>query len=172
MRESHFEKLLEFMKTECVSIQHLNLNGIWLDNSSQKLSLALRQMPELNNLQIPYIADSLLLDVIHVRCAKLNTLNLSGSTNLKDEDVGKLANLSRTLQSLCLDLNLNPETISNLIHSLPKLVTLGGYQKTGEAIRLLHKNYPTQNATKLKHLSDKNTSFETLQSVIALCPGN
>ena len=72
--------------------------------------------------------------------------------------------------------NIGTDTISTfgiakLIHNLPKLVSLGGYQNTGEAIRTLNLEMNRTHPTKLKYLYDTGTDFQCLNSIKMLCPG-
>ena len=61
--------------------------------------------------------------------------------------------------------------IAKLIHNLPKLVSLGGYQNTGEAIHILNLEMNRTDPTKLKYLYDTGTQFQCLNSIQVLCPG-
>ena len=61
--------------------------------------------------------------------------------------------------------------IAKLIHNLPKLVSLGGYQNTGEAIHILNLEMNRTHPTKLKYLHDTGTQFQCLNSIQVLCPG-
>ena len=61
--------------------------------------------------------------------------------------------------------------IAKLIHNLPKLVSLGGYQNTGEAIHILNLEMNRTDPTKLKYLYDTGTQFQCLNSIQLLCPG-
>ena len=61
--------------------------------------------------------------------------------------------------------------IAKLIHNLPKLVSLGGYQNTGEAIHILNLEMNRTHPTKLKYLYDTGTQFQCLNSIQVLCPG-
>ena len=61
--------------------------------------------------------------------------------------------------------------IAKLIHNLPKLVSLGGYQNTGEAIHMLNLEMNRTHPTKLKYLYDTGTQLQCLNSLQVLCPG-
>ena len=55
---------------------------------------------------------------------------------------------------------------------LPKLVSLGGYQKTGEANHILNMEMGRTKPTKMKYIHDVSTEFQTLNSIRVLCPGD
>ena len=55
---------------------------------------------------------------------------------------------------------------------LPKLVSLGGYQKSGEAIHILNMEMGRTKPTKMKYIHDVSTEFQILNSIRVLCPGD
>ena len=61
--------------------------------------------------------------------------------------------------------------VAKLIKQLPKLLSIEGYQRTGEAIALLHSIMKQETPTKLQYVHDRKTKFQSLCAIQALCPG-
>ena len=146
------------------------MRGIWMDGL--KLSEALRRMPQLRHLSVPYIANGPLVEAISRKCAHLKYLDLSGTTELKEQDILNLRSLSSTLAqvNLAVHNDLSPSSVAKLINYLPKLISIGGYTRTGEAIHTLKMDLKRTHPTLLRYLHDRKTSCETLSSIQFLCP--
>ena len=69
------------------------------------------------------------------------------------------------------DTSLTPMIVAKLIKQLPKLLSIEGYQRTGEAIALLHSIMKQETPTKLQYVHDRKTKFQSLCAIQALCPG-
>ena len=61
--------------------------------------------------------------------------------------------------------------VAKLISQLPKLLTIEGYQRTGEAIALMHSILKIENPIKLQYVHDRKTKFQSLCAMHLLCPG-
>ena len=175
MRETHYETLSMYLKSNCASIDHLNVRGIWFQDKSKSTFIdALRRMPRLEHLSVPYITNGAMLETISRKCAHLKTIDLSGSNELCETEILLLTNLRATLQLVNLghiqEKNISSMGVAKLINALPNLVSLGSYLKTGEAINHLCKEMKRSHPTKLKYLHDQNTDFESLGSIQKLCP--
>ena len=176
MREHCYEDLATYLKGNCNVIQHLNLKGIWLTGKSRLIFCdALRRMPQLRYLNVPHIASSQMIETLSRKCAHLTYLDLSGSQELTEDDLLKLSSLRTTLKILNLaNVGRDPivaECVATLINNLPNLISLGGYQKTGEAIRILNMDLGRTHITKLKFIHDSFTEFQSINSIRILCPG-
>ena len=132
-------------------------------------------MPKIRHLTIPYITDNEVLSTISRKCAHLVSLDISGSSDITQENILLLSSLRSTLQVLNLAIRsddiLSPSTVAELINRLPKLVSIGGYQKTGHAIEILFNEMQRSHPTKLRYLHDKQTKFESISAIHNLCPG-
>ena len=69
------------------------------------------------------------------------------------------------------DTSLTPMIVAKLISHLPKLLTIEGYQRTGEAIALMHSILKIENPIKLQYVHDRKTKFQSLCAMHLLCPG-
>ena len=61
--------------------------------------------------------------------------------------------------------------VAKLISLLPKLLSIEGYQRTGEAVALMHSIMKKENPTKLQYVHDRKTKFQSLCAIQQLCPG-
>lgn len=177
MRESHYEALAQHLfKSHPSALEHLDLKGIWLKGSAlDTFCSALRRMSHLKQLNVPYIANDLMIETVSRKCAHLTSIDVSGSNDLSEEALLKLGGLRATLKSVNLgnysEQSYDSVTVAKLILALPNLESLGGYQHTGQAIHILKSDLKVSIPTKLKYLHDKSTNFETMASIQALCPG-
>lgn len=177
MRESHYDSIAKYLlKANPTGLEHLDMKGIWLkDSALSTFCSALRRMTQLKHLSVPYLANDQLVEVVSKKCAHLAFIDLSGTSDLSEEALLKLGALRSTLKCIHLG-NYSEETfdsltVAKLMLSLPKLESLGGYQKTGEAVHILKNDLRKGQPTKLKYLHDQGTSFEIMASIQALCPG-
>ena len=63
------------------------------------------------------------------------------------------------------DTSLTPMIVAKLIKQLPKLLSIEGYQRTGEAIALLHSIMKQETPTKLQYVHDRKTKFQSLCAI-------
>ncbi len=176
MSEGHYENIARHLKSNCSTIEYLNVRGIWFREKSLAMFVeALRRMPKLQQLYVPYIADDHMVETVARKCAHLKVLDTSGCVEVTEDGLKALRGLSGSLQVVNLGgqggSDLEPEYIAMLINSLPKLVSLGGYPWTGEAVHILASKLGRTHPTKLKYLHERNLSAEVLQSLQLLCPG-
>ena len=99
MRPTHYDALAEFLQYNCFALQELNLLGIWING--YKLCESMKKLRQIRHLSIPFIADGALMEVVSRNCSHLKTIDLSGSTSLREEDILKLSNLRATLRHNC-----------------------------------------------------------------------
>ena len=99
MRPTHYDALAEFLQYNCFALQELNLLGIWING--YKLCESMKKLRQIRHLSIPFIADGALMEVVSRNCSHLKTIDLSGSTSLREEDILKLSNLRATLRYNC-----------------------------------------------------------------------
>lgn len=174
MRESHYESLASYLKYNCSSVEHLNIRGVWLrDKCRDMFCDALRRMPHLKHLSVPYVANDFLVETLARKCAHLKTLDISGAGEVTDEGILLLKSLCGTLQLVNLGgpggRAIDIKTVAKLINHLPKLVSLGGYPNTGQAIELC-KEQGRSHPVKMKYIHDKGTTSKTLAATQTLCP--
>ena len=75
-------------------LQDLSTRGVWLQSKSKEgyrdaFYEALRCMPKLRNVTIPYVADDQLLRILAANSQQLTILDLSGAMELTDDGVRK-----------------------------------------------------------------------------------
>ena len=105
MRPTHYDALAEFLQYNCFALQELNLLGIWING--YKLCESMKKLRQIRHLSIPFIADGALMEVVSRNCSQLKTIDLSGSTSLREEDILKLSNLRATLRYICGMFNID-----------------------------------------------------------------
>lgn len=114
------------------------------------------------------------MEVISRKAAHLQTLDLSGSREINDDNLLLLTSL-KTLQVINLapqpEDSVSTETVGKLINGLPKLISLGSYPYTGKAIHHLADKLKRTQALGIRYVHDRRTPFEVLSSVQNLCPG-
>jgi hypothetical protein len=177
MSESHYSNFAQYLRYNCSSIENLNVRGIWLvDKSRDTFCEALGRMPQLKHLSVPYITNTCMIKTLSRKCAHLTTLDMSGSSEVYDEDLLILGSLRATLQVVNLggpgSRSYEPMTVAKLINCLPKLVSLGTYQLIGQAVNILQKDLGRSHPTKLKYIHDRATTALILSSLHTMCPGN
>ncbi|XP_022907479.1 uncharacterized protein [Onthophagus taurus] len=172
---TYYEKILRVLTKSCGNLHHLNLKGVWVKEHTNLLCELLKKLKNLRVLIIPHIPDDNVLRTI-VNCNKLSVVDISGECLFTEEGLRDLKSDSIKIlhigmygkKEICQE-NDSSELIATVIKQLPNLNVFKVYSFTGAALLKIYENEPSFK-TKLTYIHDTDTTLESLEAIIHLCP--
>ncbi|MCL4141870.1 UNVERIFIED_CONTAM: hypothetical protein GTU68_006230, partial [Idotea baltica] len=184
--ESYYSLVLEAIAQSCASLRKLDLKGLWI-RPKDKLAFCkvVRRLHDVRHLTVKYVCDDELLAIIGKHCRILERLDISGSHNISEEGIESfIANPSKSLNGFTSDVcatlqiidfggpgaqQLSPALGTKLLLSLPKLISLGSFEKTGQSLELIYKDNPNKTVG-LRYIHDVKTNSQRLSIIAKMCP--
>jgi len=173
-------------------LEVLNTRGVWFQSQAKEgyresFYDALRYMPNLKQVTVPYVADDQLLRLVSANCPQLTVLDLSGAMELTDAGVKKcIENLSTTSKkahrmSILSNLKyinlggpggklLQPGTVAEVLYAFQNLVSLGSYPFMGQVLDHLQYEIDGYYQTRLRYYHDRKTNHDTTELMSYCCP--
>ncbi|KAK7067706.1 hypothetical protein SK128_023429 [Halocaridina rubra] len=181
--ESYYNMILDVIAKNGESIHQLDLRGIWVNQEHKGALLrVLRKLSEVRKLTLRYICDDEVLSTLGKYASNLQRIDMSGSRGITEEG---LRNLCANPHRICMDKlkytlqivdlggpgaqNLPPSHVKYLMLYLPNLVSVGSYEKTGQAVQLIYDDYPTK-VLGLLYMHDLTTTSGRYHAIMKVCP--
>lgn len=181
--ESYYSMVLETIAKNGESLHQLDLRGIWIGQEHKNALLRiLRRLCDIKRITLRYNCDDEMLATIGKYNSDLQKIDVSGSRAITEEGLKNLCSnphrvcmnkLKHSLQIVDLGgpgaQNLPVTHVKYLLYNLPNLVSVGSYELTGQAVEMLHNDYP-HIKLRLLYMHDTNTTSGRFNCIAKVCP--